>query len=892
MGAPRKRAGEPGVDGLGDSGLGVHAGKAPTRFMQQFHAAKALHPDAMIFFRLGDFYELFFEDARRASAILGLTLTKRGFDEAGEPIPMAGVPHHASTEYLTRLLEAGEKVALCEQMADPSTVKGIVPREVVRVISPGLCVESEALDAKRDNYLAAIRHDGVQFAIAAYELSTGALVLVSPDSVERAVSELTRLDPRELLISRADAQALGDTTAILPRTFIRLDRTRDPREVETVLHAAGGALNKAASGLALEAALDVLACAQASQPGAAIVLDRIESSLASDELFLDEAAVRSLELVRTTSGEISGSLLHTIDETRTAMGSRLLRRRLLAPLATVAGVRRRLECVDAFVRDASLREAVGGALAAVRDLERLATRVSLGVATPRDLGAIRDSLSACELVVLALESRERTPSLDPLLGFAETDLVPALAQRLASALDDAPPSVDRIGKIFRDGFNAELDELRLASNGGRDLVLALEQRERERTGITSLKIKFNRVFGYSIEVTRSNLESVPPEYVRKQTIANGERYVTEELGALEDRIVHADEHAIALEAKLFATLRDEVAAQAADLRRLALTMAELDVHVGLASVAHRDGFVCPEVDDSLVLILEGARHPVVEKLAAAGRFVPNDTSLDVDGARLAVITGPNMAGKSTIMRQTALAVILAQLGSFVPAARARIGLVDKVYSRVGASDDVSRGQSTFMVEMRETAAILRGATERSLVIVDEIGRGTSTYDGLAIAWAVAEHLHDSIRCRTMFATHYHELCELAASCSGAQNWNVAAREHGEDIVFLHRLVAGGANRSYGVSVARLAGVPEIVLARARTMLTGLEAGDALPSGAPARMRPIDRSGRAQLELFVPTPAKESDVENTLAAMDVDRMTPLDALVALARLRAMLDKKES
>jgi DNA mismatch repair protein MutS len=901
MAGPRKSTVKPnaGADGTNDDEAREEVaavGKAPTRFMQQFHAAKKQHPDAIIFFRLGDFYELFFDDARRASAILGLTLTKRGFDEEGYSIPMAGVPHHASSEYLARLLEAGEKVALCEQMADPATVKGIVPREVVRVVSSGLCLEAESLDARRDNYVAAIQHAADGFGIAAYELTTGTLMLVRAESAARALAELVRLEPRELLGEGSLLDSLPGVAFSLSRTFLRRDVVRSATSLEMLRASMGAELGRVAEGSVLEAALDVLAYAQSSQPAAAIVVERIESAGATEELFLDEAAVRSLELVRTAGGEKKGSLLHALDETCTPMGARLLRRRLLAPLSSASAIRRRLDCVEALVLDPRLRDDLVSALRAVRDLERLATRVSLGVATPRDLGAIRDSLVACEQVALALSNRERPPGDDPLGAFASPDLVPEIRDRLDAALIEAPPAIDRQGGIFRAGFHLELDDLRSTSDGGRDLVLELERRERDRTGISSLKVKYNRVFGYSIEVTRSNLGSVPKDYVRKQTIANGERYVTDELGALEDRILHAEEHSIALESRLFVALRGEVAEQAPRIRRLALAMAELDVHLGLATVAHRDAYVRPLVDDSLVLDLRAARHPVVEKLAASGRFVPNDIVLDADpaaeGVRLAVITGPNMAGKSTAMRQTAIAVILAQMGGFVPADSAHIGLVDKLYSRVGASDDLSRGQSTFMVEMRETATILRGATARSLVIVDEIGRGTSTYDGLAIAWAVAEHLHDAIGCRVLFATHYHELCELASTRSGVENWNVAAREHGDDIVFLHRLVAGGANRSYGISVARLAGVPPIVLARAKTMLIGLEGGDALPSGAPARMRPLDKQGRAQLELFTPAPVLQSEVEKTLGSLDVDRMTPLDALVALARLRAMLGPKES
>ncbi|HJK90349.1 MAG TPA: DNA mismatch repair protein MutS, partial [Polyangiaceae bacterium LLY-WYZ-15_(1-7)] len=506
---------------------------------------------------------------------------------------------------------------------------------------------------------------------------------------------------------------------------------------------------------------------------------------------------------------------------------------------------------------------------------------------------------AAEVLAQPLRQRAEASTDDALAALVPTELCGAVRDALETALVDEPPTVSRDGGIIREKVDADLDELRELSSTSKDVILQLEQRERKRTGIASLKVKFNKVFGYYIEVTRANLDAVPSDYVRKQTIANGERYVTDELGELQEKILHADERSKALEQRLFEDLRARVAADAYKLRSLAGALAALDVHAALAEVAHRHGYVRPEIDDSLDLGLEEARHPIVEQLAAAGTFVPNDVRLDASEAgegegapgRLMILTGPNMSGKSTAMRQVALAVIVAQAGGFVPARAARIGVVDRVYTRVGASDNLGEGQSTFMVEMREAATILRGATRRSLVILDEIGRGTSTYDGLAIAWAIAEHLHDVVGCRAMFATHYHELCELAATRAGAVNFNVAAREYGEDVVFLHKLVPGGSSRSYGIAVARLAGVPPIVLARAKAILGDLEAGAALPSGAHARMRPVDPKGRAQLDLFVPASEvaepEPSEVERTLAELDVERMTPVDALVALSRLKALL-----
>ncbi len=474
-----------------------------------------------------------------------------------------------------------------------------------------------------------------------------------------------------------------------------------------------------------------------------------------------------------------------------------------------------------------------------------------------------------------------------------TDLCAEVLERLERALVLEPPHAHSAGGIFAEAVDASLDELRALSASSKDVVLALERRERERTGIAKLRVRYTKVFGYYIEITKSNLGAVPADYRRKQTVAGGERFTTEELDELQAKILNADERAQALERELFLELRGDVATQAGRIRALGARLSDIDVHASLADVAHRYGYVRPEIDDGVTLELEDARHPIVERLAASGEFVPNDVSLDADAARMMVITGPNMAGKSTVMRQVALAVILAQLGAFVPARRARIGVVDRVYTRVGASDDLGRGQSTFMVEMRETAAILRGATRRSLVVLDEIGRGTSTYDGLAIAWAVAEHLDDAIACRAMFATHYHELCELSETRPSVVNFNVAAKEHAGDVVFLHKLVPGGANRSYGVAVARLAGVPEIVLARARTILGDLEDGAPLPSGAPAQLRAVDRRGRAQLDLFAGAQAAgPSELVKTLRNVDLDQMRPLDALVALSRLKDLAGDGES
>lgn len=862
--------------------------KGHTPVMQQFMRAKQQYPDALLFFRLGDFYEMFYDDAIRAAELLGITQTFRGTGPDGEKIPMAGVPHHAAAGYLTRLLELGQRVAICEQMADPKTVKGVVPREVVRVVTPGLCLEEDALDARADNYLVALHPGTKRIGLAALELSTARLRATSLSGAAEVMAELVRLDPREVIVPLEGLESLEkDLKRVAPNVTVR--RVASPESPEALLEPVLAPEMEVPED-ARFAAAQALAYAQATQPSTPLGIQRVGVYDPRDHLVLDEAAVRNLELVRTLGGERKGSLLDLIDVTKTSMGARMLRRRILSPLTDVRSIRRRHDAVEAFVLDEPLREEVRSALKGVGDLERMATRASMGVATPRDLGVVREALVRTDALRQALEEASAGSTDDSLASLIPSDSLAELRDLLVTALVDAPPTVTKDGEIIRDKVDADLDELRQMSAKSKDVILELEQRERKRTGIASLKVKYTRVFGYYIEVTKSNLGSVPKDYVRKQTIANGERYVTEELSELQEKILSADERALKLEIQLFEDLRGRVAKEATRLRGVAQALAAIDVHAALAEIAHRHGYCRPIMNEELRLELAEARHPIVERLAASGTFVPNDVILDAAGTRLMILTGPNMSGKSTAMRQVALAVVLAQAGSFVPAKSATIGVVDRLYTRVGASDNLGEGASTFMVEMREAAAILHGATERSLVILDEIGRGTSTYDGLAIAWAIAEHLHDAIGCRGMFATHYHELCELAQTHRGAVNFNVAAKEYGDDVVFLHKLVPGGANRSYGVAVARLAGVPPIVLARAKAILGDLEQGAALPSGAHARMRPVDATGRAQLELFskAPVESKPSKVEQTLAALDVNAMTPVDALLALARLKKMVD----
>ncbi|WP_438020262.1 DNA mismatch repair protein MutS [Sorangium sp. So ce315] len=880
------------------------AKKKLTPVMRQYEDAKALHPDAILFFRMGDFYEMFNDDAVLVSRALNLTLTARNKGEPDE-IPMAGVPHHAAHGYIARLLALGHKVAICEQCGDPSKIKGLVPRQVVRVVTPGLVTETEQLDARANHYLAAVDGGGVPrgdagatggpYGLSLLDLSTGELSATSIPDAATLLAELARADPREALIARDLPDVRAAATSLACRAALRDDDDLDSEQVASILDdAAIEPISAAALAEhplpAVRAAARALRFARRCSPGARIPVRRVAPHDTSGTLRIDETAQSHLELVRAADGGRRGTLLDVIDSTVTPGGARLLRRRLLTPLADVAAIRRRLDEVELFVAHPRARSELREALGGVGDLERLSVRALLGEATPRDLGCLRDGLAAAPAAVAAVRS---IPDLsEPLLAEAAAlDVVADVCAELTAALIERPPPNAREGGVFREGYDKELDEARAVEKNATELILALEAKLRSQTGAPSLRVKYTRVFGWYIEVTRAHLGKVPDTFRRKQTVATGERYTSEELDELADKIEHAGARALERETALFERLRALVAKGEGRLRALARRLAAWDVAAALADVAHRNDYVRPHVTSGDALAIRDGRHPVVERFAAAGHFVPNDTRLDLAGERLWLITGPNMAGKSTLMRQVALIVVLAQMGSFVPAREAEIGLVDRILSRVGASDNVARGESTFMVEMRETAEILRDATRRSLVILDEIGRGTSTYDGLAIAWAVAEHLFEAIGCRALFATHYHELTELAARAPGIANYSVAAREHGDDVIFLHKLEAGPASRSYGVAVARLAGVPEGVLARARAILATLESGAALPGGKHASLRGRSRSGAAQLDLFAPAqaavPPEQAAVIETLRAVDVDRLAPLDALKLVAKLKGLL-----
>jgi DNA mismatch repair protein MutS len=862
--------------------------------MRQYLDVKSRYPDAIVLFRLGDFYEMFYEDAVYVARVLELTLTTR--DKGKEdPVPMCGVPHHAVRAYLGKLTALGHRVALCEQLEDPRLARGIVKRDVVRVVTPGVVLDEESLDPRVPSYVAAAAGEARGgYGLAFLDVTTGDFRATEAASVDALLEEIGRVAPRELVFGRGDSdRALAELVrAAHPR--IPRASVDDGDPAAELPRALGAAFDQAHFGRAPRAAIAaaaVLRYARATQPGAELPLTGIEVYARADTLVIDEQARAHLELTESLlDRRRAGSLIEVLDETRTSMGGRLLRRWLLFPSVELAAIRRRHDAVERLVGAHAARDRARKLLGEVADIERLVGRARLGVATPRDLAVLGRSLGLLPPLAAALaEAHEgelggSTEGEPDLLRLGD-DLAIELAAELIRVLRADAPALAREGGFVNPGVSPELDELRDIAAGGRDRISAIEARERERTGIPSLKIKFNNVFGYYIEITRSRLAAVPADYRRKQTVANAERFVTTELAEFEQTVLSADERRIAMELEIFEALRARVAAAAERLLALAGRVAAADTLASLAEVAHRGGYCRPQIDESGVeggvIDLCDARHPVVERLAAAGSFVPNDVRLDPTAEQILIVSGPNMAGKSTLMRQVALAVIQAQMGGFVAARTARIGLCDRIFTRVGAGDNLVRGESTFMVEMRETAHILRHATARSLIVLDEIGRGTSTYDGVSIAWAVAEHLHDRVGAKTLFATHYHELAALADQHPRVRNVSVAAREWKGEVVFLRKLTAGGTSRSFGVEVAKLAGLPPAVIARARAILRTLEAppvAGGLGAASGDLPRPVVPDAAAaeagQLGLFVSPPALGPAAE-ALGAEWIERLRSLD-----------------
>ncbi len=867
-----------------------------TPMMRQYLQIKADYPDTILFFRLGDFYEMFLDDAVKASRILDITLTSRNKNAEGTDVPLCGIPYHSATPYIAKLIEAGEKVAICEQVEDPKTAKGIVRREVVKVITPGMVIAAESLSPKENNYLLSLFNgSGDRWGLSYLDLSTGEFRVTELDGREAAFAEAACVAPREIILpaSFRDNGHAGELAALFASAIVTFldDWVYDADYVQRLFTGQFGVVSPDALGCrglksGVPAAGAVLHYLQETQRGKAAHVSDITVYETCEHLVLDEATRRNLELTATLAdGKRKGSLLGLMDRTATAMGGRKIRQWINYPLVAAEKIRERQDAIEELLRDSVRRREIAGLLDGIHDLERLNGRISLAGAGAKDLVALCESI-------------ERIPPLQNSLAGAEsfllqglhtgTDPLEDLSRLVRQGIVANPPFVLREGGIIADGYNAELDELRIISREGKGFIARLEAREKTRTGIGSLKIRFNKVFGYYIEVTRTNLSGIPEDYIRRQTLANAERFVTPELKEYEEKVLGAEERIVSLEYALFQEIRERVAAEGARIARTADNLALLDVLVALAELADDRSYCRPLVDDGDTIFISEGRHPVIEAMNLGERFVPNDTLLDNSDNQLLIITGPNMAGKSTFMRQVALITLMAQVGSFVPAAAAQIGVVDRIFTRVGAADNLARGQSTFMVEMTETANILRFSTPKSLIILDEIGRGTSTFDGVSIAWAVAEYLHDcgDHAAKTLFATHYHEMTELVVTRGRIKNFNIAVKEWNDQIIFLRKIIPGGASHSYGIQVARLAGLPAEVIDRAREILRNLEKGEFGEGGVP-RIAKGKKGGVApastQLSLF---DGGEDLLRKRLQGVNVATLTPLEALNILDELRGM------
>ena len=871
-----------------------------TPAMKQYVKIKESHPDCILLYRMGDFYEMFFEDAVTAAPVLEITLTSRNKGKE-DSVPLCGFPYHAASAYITKLVEKGFKVAICEQVEDPKKAKGIVKREVIRVITPGLVLDEENLAAGENNYLACLCAGRNMLGLAFLDISTGEFQISEFSDRDFFFTAIAGLDFKELLLPSDFPDKILLKTLLMQMPELRMNILDDgyfqSANAEAMLDQNFSAEALTRSRIKefpalLKAAGAILNYVNQTQKIKPRHVNEIKWYSTDHHLLLDDTARRNLEIFATIQGSSrAGSLFSLFQETLTPMGTRRLRWWMNYPLVDVEKIKARLAAVAEFKNDHILRANLRKILARIYDLERLAGRVSLRVANPRDLVALKISLLAI-------------PELKSMLADCTAPAVASIRSRLLemsavveligrALIEDPPPKIQD-GGFMAIGYDEELDQLRFISRDGKQWIASLEAEERKKTGIHSLKIGFNSVFGYYIEVTKANAELVPDSYIRKQTLVNAERYINQELKEFEQTVLNAEEKIRAREQDLFLALRENLDQYITDIQSNAGLIADLDALTALAEVAEKYHFVCPEINDDDTIDIRDGRHPVVETALKNEGFVPNDCLLDLQDNKLLVITGPNMAGKSTYIRQVALIVLLAQMGSFVPAAGAKIGVVDKIFTRVGASDSLIKGQSTFMVEMTETAEILKNATSRSLVIIDEVGRGTSTFDGLSIAWAIAEYIHDfqGRGIRSLFATHYHQLIDLAVTKNGAKNYNIAVKEWGEKIIFLHKIVEGGTSRSYGIEVARIAGVPKEVITRAREILRNLEKGEFDEIGMPRIARGIRdvKNTSPQLSLFTRRESamarenKEQEIINKLKSIDIQSMSPLEALNKLSELQ--------
>jgi DNA mismatch repair protein MutS len=862
-----------------------------TPMLKQYVMIKGEHPDAILFFRLGDFYEMFFDDAKAASRILGITLTSRG-SYNGQKVPMCGVPHHAARSYIAKLIENGWKVAICEQTEDPKVSKGIVKREVIRVVTPGSVIEEGEVDKESNVYMAAVSGKERPYGLAYLELSTGEFRLTEVEEWDDLLAELARIKPAELLIL--------EKHDLLKRRGLSSYRL-ETLSSEAFEEGSASALLKEQLGVRSLAGFGCEAMVQGITAAGALVhylkqtqktspkhIREIFTYLLGEFMFLDEPTTVNLELFATMRRHSDkGSLFRILNKTLTPMGSRQLKRWIGYPLLDLGEIRRRLAAVACLKEDRIFREEIKEQLRGIYDIERLNGRISLGRANARDLLALMYSVRPLPELKSKL-TRSASELLADMAG--QLDTLDDLGDLIGKAITDDPPVSLKEGRLIRKGYHEELDHLMEATRNGKAWIADLALFEQKRTGISSLKVGYNRVFGYYIEVSKPNLHLVPSDYIRKQTLANGERFVTEKLKEYEELVLGAEEKRVALEYEIFEEIRQRVALENRRIREAAKLISDLDALVSLAEAAELYGYTCPEVNDEPVIQIVDGRHPVIEQTVRDEAFVPNDVYLDDREQQLLIITGPNMAGKSTVLRQVALTVLMAQMGSFVPAFKATVGLVDRIFTRIGATDDLAKGESTFMVEMNETANILRHASPKSLVILDEIGRGTSTYDGLSIAWAVAEALHDrnAKGVRTLFATHYHELTELVATKERVKNFNIAVKEWNDQIIFLRKLVPGGTSRSYGIQVARLAGLPSAVIERAREILDNLEGREVGEGGVPlvaSTRRKREKEEIHQLHLFG---VEDHRLKRWIQKLDISSMTPLEALIELNKLKIYLE----
>ena len=878
-----------------------------TPMMKQYMETKSQYQDCILFYRLGDFYEMFFEDALTASRELEITLTGKNCGQE-EKAPMCGVPYHAVEGYLNRLVAKGYKVAICEQVEDPRTTKGIVKREVVRIVTPGTNLDTQALDETKNNYIMCIVYIADRYGVSVADISTGDYFVTEiPDSA-KLLDEIYRFSPSEIICNEAFYMSGVDMDGMKDRLGITIysleswyfdDEVCRKKLLEHFEVSSFAGLGLADYDCGIISAGALLQYLLETQKNSLSNLTHITPYAAGKFMMIDSSTRRNLELCETLrEKQKRGSLLWVLDKTKTAMGARTLRKYVEQPLIDKTEIIRRLDAVQELKEQAISREEIREYLSPVYDLERLITKIAYGSANPRDLTAFRSSLEMLPALLYILQEMKAE-----LLKDLAVDLDPLedLCILVKKAIREDPPIAMKEGNIINDGYNEEVDKLRRAKSDGKDWLAKLENDEREKTGIKNLKIKYNKVFGYYLEVTNSYKEMVPEYYTRKQTLANAERYITPELKELEDMILGAEDKLYALEYELYSEVRDLIASQIERIQKTAKAVAALDAFASLALVAERNNYVRPKINEKGVIDIKEGRHPVVERMIPNEMFISNDTYLDDKKHRISIITGPNMAGKSTYMRQTALIALMAQIGSFVPAKSANIGLSDRIFTRVGASDDLASGQSTFMVEMTEVANILRNATSKSLLILDEIGRGTSTFDGLSIAWAVIEYISDSrlLGAKTLFATHYHELTELEGKIDNVNNYCIAVKEKGDDIVFLRKIVKGGADKSYGIQVAKLAGVPELVIGRAKEIVEELSDEDitARVSEIASKERVVKKKPKvkkyddvdiAQMSLF--DTVKDDDVLEELKNLDVGNMTPIDALNTIYRLQNKLKNR--